>query len=308
MLSFFKRKPKADDFIAPPPEISPEEDDAKPKFFDEIEEPPKFSAPPEIDEFSALVKQLDDEMAPSKQKVGKKKRISSKNEKAFVKVLPKKVKMHVSAPKNKKSNVKTQISKPKGRKSNLKKQVTLSKNKKSRKNEFEIEGLDEDFDDKNLDFGLPKSLETYQDVNLPDRLEEFNFDSLETYSQKETPKELEEARNEIKSAIDGIKKQENPAFFKRWLSKKQEVNEKLLVKENYGQPIPKMPVDGVSVIRDEIAKAKGCVSGFELESAKNIYIEVMRMYSTLSHEQKSEVYEDIKELYFERKSAERMKS
>ena len=44
---------------------------------------------------------------------------------------------------------------------------------------------------------------------------------------------------------------------------------------------------------------------FNFEEAKRIYVEIMGLYNNMEPKEKQEVYEDIKDLYYERKSAER---
>ena len=44
---------------------------------------------------------------------------------------------------------------------------------------------------------------------------------------------------------------------------------------------------------------------FKFEEAKKIYIDIMGSYKELDPKQKAKVYQDIKDLYYERKSAEK---
>jgi hypothetical protein len=44
---------------------------------------------------------------------------------------------------------------------------------------------------------------------------------------------------------------------------------------------------------------------FKFDEAKRRYIEIMKMYNELEPKKKSKVYHDIKDLYYERKSAEK---
>ena len=45
---------------------------------------------------------------------------------------------------------------------------------------------------------------------------------------------------------------------------------------------------------------------FNFDQAKEIYLELKNIYNNLPDEQKTRVYEDLKELYEERKSAEKL--
>ena len=286
MLSFFKRKPKADDFIAPPPEIPTEEPMEKSKFFDDIAEPPSFSVPPEVDEFSDYIKELDKDMAAEPKKNSKPK-LFSKSKPAAVKekkIPAKQVKITTKRAKVKKITSKSSKS-------------TKKKPKAANKTP------DEDFNLDNIDFDVPE-IPTSENIELPDNLEDLEPYNSGANQPKMTarPWEVQDAKDEIKTAIENLKKQERQSIFSKLFTKKEKIGETPL------EIIPSMPVDEVSVIQDDINRARESLAKFELETTKNIYVEIMRMYNTLSQEQKEKVYEDIKELYFERKGAERMKS
>ena len=66
-------------------------------------------------------------------------------------------------------------------------------------------------------------------------------------------------------------------------------------------------VDNLSKIQNKINEARQALMKFDLKTAKRNYIEAMRLYNNISPEDKAKVYHDIKELYFERKSAEELK-
>ncbi len=61
----------------------------------------------------------------------------------------------------------------------------------------------------------------------------------------------------------------------------------------------------VSVIYQKIAQAKEAITVMNLEKAKKIYMEIMKLYNKLSHSSKHLVYKPIHEIYTERKSAEK---
>ena len=46
-------------------------------------------------------------------------------------------------------------------------------------------------------------------------------------------------------------------------------------------------------------------NGFHVDDAKRIYIEIMGLYSNISQKDRYKVYQDIRDLYYERKSAEK---
>lgn len=60
-----------------------------------------------------------------------------------------------------------------------------------------------------------------------------------------------------------------------------------------------------SVIYQKIAQAKEAITVMNLEKAKKIYMEIMKLYNKLSHSSKHLVYKPIHEIYTERKSAEK---
>ena len=68
-----------------------------------------------------------------------------------------------------------------------------------------------------------------------------------------------------------------------------------------------MEADKVSMIQNDIKKAREALMGFDLETAKMNYIEIIKLYNNIKPEEQAKVYRDIKELYFERKSAEELK-
>ena len=125
---------------------------------------------------------------------------------------------------------------------------------------------------------------------------------MEEPIQKQKPKEILEAQEEIKSAIDKIKSQDKPSIFKRLFAKKEKMAAPL------EQPVQDLPnANDISKIQGGINKARQALMKFDLEAAKGEYIEVMKLYNGLKPEEQSRVYQDIKELYFERKSAEELK-
>ena len=62
---------------------------------------------------------------------------------------------------------------------------------------------------------------------------------------------------------------------------------------------------GVQKLIDE---ARSALMSFDVNRAKRVYLETMRNYNELPDNQKTKVYEDVRELYDERKSAERLLS
>ena len=146
---------------------------------------------------------------------------------------------------------------------------------------------------------------------------------------------IEKDEEEIQEAISGIKVKKKSFipknFFKKkehaedaWKSKIQEnqrfsvslrnsKNFKEISGTNYVGRVETpevMPrtydkIDYVEEIEEKMHKARLALMDFKFEEAKRVYIGVMRMYNQLEPKKRSKVYQDIKDLYYERKSAEK---
>lgn len=306
-MFLFKPKQKSDEILPPPPPFSDieleEELKEKPKFFDKILKPEeeKSETFPEQEEFGNLIKDIGKGIKPKKA-ISKKEKISLKKLTSKKQKIPKKVLKQLK---------KIPVKPIKARKSPQKKITTekITKNLKS------ID-LNEDFGLGNLKFDISKDLEkpAKKDIELPDTLEGFDIDGATTrfdsdYADlkaeleeiKAKPKEIWEAEEEIKSAIEKIKEREKPSFLGRLFAKRIEERpeeERLMPIANVGD---------ISIIQNKLNNARQALMKFDLETAKKNYIEVMRLYNKIRPEEKAKVYQDIKDLYFERKSAEELK-
>lgn len=183
-------------------------------------------------------------------------------------------------------------------KTNARKKVKQIKEKKiiPFKKSVKFPELEEDFELKDIGFKLPKELEP----ELPETLEDFDIEYIEKETKK--PKEILEAEEEIKNAIEKIKKEEKPSFLKQLFTKKRKTE------EEHKELMPE-PAEGneVSVIQNSINKAREALMKFDLETAKKNYIEIIKLYNRIVPEEQAKVYHDINDLYFERKSAEELK-
>ena len=65
-----------------------------------------------------------------------------------------------------------------------------------------------------------------------------------------------------------------------------------------------MPTE-FELIEERIHKARLALMDFKFDDAKRVYIEIMKIYNDLDQNKKAKVYQDIKDLYYERKSAEK---
>ena len=118
------------------------------------------------------------------------------------------------------------------------------------------------------------------------------------------PKVIQDAQEEIQSAIKSIKEGQNPSLFKRLFGKWKKIKEKPN-EENLKQDISE--VDEISAIQNTIEKTRHALMKFDLETAKKSYIDAIKIYNGLKPEQQVKVYRDIKELYLDRKSIEETK-
>ena len=121
------------------------------------------------------------------------------------------------------------------------------------------------------------------------------------------PAEIEKAEEEIQRAIEGIKHyKRKKSRFKGLFKKKEKPKQKVIEKELPVEFTPRVyeKQDKTYDISDNVHKARSALMEFDLDGAKSIYIEIMRMYNDLSVEDRKKVYQEIKELYDERKNAE----
>lgn len=331
-MLFFKQKRKIDELLPPPPPSSDleleQEIKEKPKFFDEIIKQKKSEPIPEEEEFGELVKEVEG-LKPKKTLRKSVKAAPKKIHKAKKQIMPvktkptrlkkvrvqelkeeaRKQKIPVKAPKQlKKVEIKKLKERAKPKKlmqSRPVKKLKLRKIKTIKKAEQKKpQVMPEEFGLKDIEFGLPKELEEpKEEIKLPETLEDFGIDELgKELEQKAKPKEILEAQEEIQGAIDKIKKKERPSFFGRLFERKE--------KEKQEESYPAFSIpngDGLSIIQSSIKKARDALMRFDLEAAKRNYIEIMRLYNNLSPQDKAKVYNDINEIYYERKSAEELK-
>ncbi|MBI2652936.1 hypothetical protein HYX00_05720 [Candidatus Woesearchaeota archaeon] len=304
-MLFFKSKHKYDEILPPPPPFPTmefeEEFKEKPKFFDEVIKPKRAETFPEEEEFSELVKGLEgtkpkksiskkEKIIPKKVEIAKHRKILKKELKQLKKVIPVKQIKEKKLPTRLKA-IEKGVKKPKT--------VELPK----------LDELEEDFTSESADFELPKELEELpkKEIELPETLEDLDIEDIgkDLGLEQETkkPKEILEAEEEIKSAIEKIKEQEKPSLFKR-LFKKKESQEK----PSKEQLSPEFPdLDEISAIQNKIDETRQALMKLDLETAKRNYIEIMRMYNNIKPEEQAKVYHDIRDIYFERKSAEELK-
>jgi len=217
---------------------------------------------------------------------------------------------------------------------NLKKEVVpnkgnISKKTKLRKDPIKKANLEEAKGTSDFDFNLndivPSNKVNSTDIDIPDYLKNFNVEDFGIGKKFDGtsiagPAEILEAKEEIKSAIENIKNNENPSFFNRVFAKPANANDfegggnHLIVndftqdKSNHKEILEKLQVsDEVSIIQNNLKKAKISLAKLDLKIAKENYIEIMKSYNRLKPTEQAKVYRDIQSLYFDRKSAEELK-
>ena len=132
-------------------------------------------------------------------------------------------------------------------------------------------------------------------------LEEFGIGDLKA-EEGVKPKEIEEAEDEISSAIEGLKKQDKKSFFRGLFGKNA------VQKDIEGQvPMQEVEIGDLDAIKNKINGVRNALMNLDLETAKNYYTDIMKVYNKLKPEEQAQVYNEIKDIYYERKSAEELK-
>jgi len=141
-----------------------------------------------------------------------------------------------------------------------------------------------------------------------EKLSKFKTKDIELISNiSEKPEEVAKAEDEIERAIKSIRKQTvKRSIFKSLFKAKEK---KTMLKEIEDMPAVPNPIIHVRHDKNEnvinmVHKAREALMQFDLDTAKSIYIEIIREYNSLPSEEKEKVYVNIKELYEERKNAE----
>ena len=113
----------------------------------------------------------------------------------------------------------------------------------------------------------------------------------------EKPIAATEHHQEIRSAIEEVKTEKKSMF------------KKIFGKENETAALPSFeaPKNKIELINSMIKNARTSLIKFDTIGAKIGYIEIIKIYNTLDTANKKKVYNDINELYVERKNAEEMK-
>ena len=116
------------------------------------------------------------------------------------------------------------------------------------------------------------------------------------------PEEVIKEEDEIQKAISGMKGKV-PSIIKGLFKKKEVVEDKIGTPEVMPRTYDK--IDYMGEIEEKMHKARLALMDFKFDRAKRVYIEIMKMYNEIEPKKKAKVYQDIKDLYYERKSAEK---
>ena len=163
-----------------------------------------------------------------------------------------------------------------------------------------------------IDSISPEKIEPLKDFEFPENLENIDIEA-EMRELNDAPGQhniSQNAEKEIMEAI-GQAKSGKPRFMdvlKQKLSftrkKRKETDAKVfdVPEEN------KAFASGIEEIQIKIDDARNALMDFRLKQAKTFYIEIISLYNQLKPEEKAKVYNEINDLYLERKSAEQLRA
>jgi len=170
---------------------------------------------------------------------------------------------------------------------------------------------------KGVDLELERELKEIEEI-APKPVKDIKETKLEIpeFEKIEKPMDMEKAEDEIQKAIQGMKMKKRPSIISGLFKKKEKAEDawkseisgtNFVGKIETPEVMPRTydKIDYVELIEEKIHKARLFLMDFRFDEAKEVYIEIMRMYTELEPKKKSKVYQDIKELYYERKSAEK---
>ena len=132
-----------------------------------------------------------------------------------------------------------------------------------------------------------------------DSKEDFN-EILPKPEKEFKPIELENAEEEISQAVEKIQKK--PSFLKKLLTPQKKPSK---IKHPEVEIKPEM--DGTKAVQNLVKSSRDSLLEFDLDKAREFYIEANKIYNELQVDEKAEVYNEVKSLYDERKSAEALK-
>jgi len=122
------------------------------------------------------------------------------------------------------------------------------------------------------------------------------------FKKIEKPQEVIKSEEEIQRAIEGIKKEGKKKNLIN-IFKKKDIEKS--VEKPEVMPRTKEEKDDIGIVEEKIHKARMSLMDFKFDDAKMAYVNIMMIYNKLDDKDKSKVYQDIKDFYDERKSAEK---
>ena len=138
-----------------------------------------------------------------------------------------------------------------------------------------IEKLENDSSDIKLDFNE-------HSVDFPDRLE----------GSIDKSRHLDDARQEISEIAQKARVYDKKSFFSGLFENKESSHDTTTNEGRLGR------------IQSQIKNGLNALRINELESAKKIYLDIMKMYNSISDAEKRQIYGQINEFYYKRKKAE----
>ena len=172
----------------------------------------------------------------------------------------------------------------------IKKRLSKFKQLKPKQTKAAKLKIKQDLDDS--DFNFPKDLDEASKKDFVSEKLDFDLESR--------PQDMIESEEEIKSAIADIKGHEKKSLFGRLfgsIPQEQKIHD--------SQPmLETQEIDNVSKIKNKLYDARQSLMNFDLKSARENYAVIMDLYNELNPEEQAKVYYEIKNLYYERKSAE----
>jgi len=158
----------------------------------------------------------------------------------------------------------------------------------------------------------PEKIKPMKGFEFPDNLESMEMDmDSELQDLMQEPHEISLDEREIMEAIGKAKISQRGLIgrLKQKLylirQKKAKTEEKVY---DIGQRQNAEISYGLENIQKRIDDARSALMDFNLQKAREMYIEIMNIYNHLKPEEQAKVYGEIRDLYFERKSAEQLKA
>lgn len=151
------------------------------------------------------------------------------------------------------------------------------------------------------DINFPETLEDVKNLDIDSEMKKFKGDDAQGLSP--------DAEKEIMEAIGEAKESKKPGFLnnikqKLTVTRAKRAETEAKVFGNASQQ--DVFATDLEKINAKINEARAALMDFNLNKAKSLYLEIIGIYNSMKPEDKSKVYNDISDLYSERKSAEQL--